>query len=149
MPKLSRRTFLHSSLTTAASAAALGAGYQFPRAPAAVTTLPLPPVLSGWRDGVTTTYDLAARRGITEFFPGMPTETFGYNGNLLGPVAADDEDGIVFLTPLVPGSTATVEDQNGPEEAGRRECDRAEDERSWRIDRHACLRSSGPVLSYR
>ncbi len=86
MSKISRRAFLHSSVTTAVSAAALGAGYQFPRPAVSAATLPIPPLLSGWRDGASTVYDLTAQRGTTEFFPGMPTPTFGYNGNLLGPV---------------------------------------------------------------
>jgi FtsP/CotA-like multicopper oxidase with cupredoxin domain len=48
--------------------------------------MPVPPVLQPTsRAGDITTYDLTARKDKTAFFPGTSTETYGYNGSLLGP----------------------------------------------------------------
>jgi blue copper oxidase len=50
------------------------------------TPMPIPPVLEATsRAGEVTTYDLAVRKDRTAFFPGTSTETYGYNGSLLGP----------------------------------------------------------------
>ncbi len=84
MPRISRRTFMHSTIATAASAAAWGGAYHLSRP--RDTLLPLPPLLPGKRVGDTRVYELTARRGATAFHDGMPAETFGYNGDFLGPV---------------------------------------------------------------
>jgi blue copper oxidase len=81
---MSRRTFLRSSLATAACAAAPGSAHRL--AQTAATPLPLPPLASGRRVGDTWVYDLTAQRGRSEILPGLMTETFGYNGDMLGPV---------------------------------------------------------------
>jgi|SRR5579862_3675108 len=48
--------------------------------------MPIPPVLEpSSREGGVTTYDLAVQKGTTAFFPGISTETYGYNAGLLGP----------------------------------------------------------------
>ncbi|MBK7036068.1 MAG: multicopper oxidase domain-containing protein [Bacteroidetes bacterium] len=39
----------------------------------------IPPVLSG------TNFDLSVQNGMTQFFPGINTPTYGINGNILGP----------------------------------------------------------------
>lgn len=51
------------------------------------TKLPIPPLLEN-KSSVPNTADftLNAEKGITSFFPGVKTDTYGYNGNFLGPV---------------------------------------------------------------
>lgn len=49
--------------------------------------LPIPPLLENKSsDPNTADFTLNAEEGITSFFPGIKTETYGYNGNFLGPV---------------------------------------------------------------
>ena len=51
------------------------------------TKLPIPPILENKSsDTNTADFTLNAEKGITSFFPGVKTETYGYNGNFLGPV---------------------------------------------------------------
>jgi blue copper oxidase len=49
-----------------------------------VTELPIPPVLEK-QQGQEFDYEVTAQEGSTEFFEGISTDTFGYNGDLLGP----------------------------------------------------------------
>lgn len=84
MAHISRRTFLKSSAATALSAWVL----RHPQRAAsrAVVPLPVPDLLRGSSAGGTRVYDLTVRRGRREIIPGVNTETFGYNGDMLGPV---------------------------------------------------------------
>jgi len=48
--------------------------------------MPIPPVLQPTSTaGGVTMYDLTVQKSATAFFPGTSTETYGYNGSLLGP----------------------------------------------------------------
>ena len=49
-----------------------------------ITELPIPPVLEK-QQGQDFDYEVTAQEGSTEFFEGISTDTFGYNGDLLGP----------------------------------------------------------------
>lgn len=50
------------------------------------TKLYIPPVLQkSEKDRAEEAYVFSARKDIHEFFPGIPTDTFGYNGSFLGP----------------------------------------------------------------
>ena len=50
------------------------------------TPLPIPPLLENLdKTGQTALFKMAAQRGSREFFPGKITQTFGYNGDFLGP----------------------------------------------------------------
>ena len=55
-----------------------------------INELPIPPVLEK-QQGQDFDYEITAQEGITEFFEGISTETYGYNGNLLGPTLKLDE----------------------------------------------------------
>lgn len=46
--------------------------------------LSIPPIMEKKR-GQDIDYEVIAQEGTTEFFEGIPTETYGYNGDLLGP----------------------------------------------------------------
>ena len=61
----------------------------------AQTQIPIPPMLEG------TTFDLTAQSGTTEIFPGIQTETKGYNGSQLAPTLI-----------LQKGETVTLNVQN-------------------------------------
>ena len=51
------------------------------------TRLPIPPLLENKSlKPNTSDFTLNAEKGTTSFFPGVKTETYGYNGNFLGPV---------------------------------------------------------------
>ena len=51
------------------------------------TKLPIPQLLENKSlDTNTKDFTLNVQKGITSFFPGVKTETYGYNGNFLGPV---------------------------------------------------------------
>ncbi|WP_298844262.1 multicopper oxidase family protein [Clostridium sp.] len=51
------------------------------------TKLPIPPLLENKSSDINTAdFTLNVQKGITSFFPGVKTETYGYNGNFLGPV---------------------------------------------------------------
>jgi blue copper oxidase len=84
MREISRRTFLKSSSATALAAVTLGYAPRGMRQDGA--TLPVPPVLDGRREGDLRVYGLTAQRGSTEILPGVVTETYGYNDDMLGPV---------------------------------------------------------------
>jgi len=45
----------------------------------------VPPTMTGTGVDGKTTYNLTMQQGMTEFLPGAPIVTLGYNGNLLGP----------------------------------------------------------------
>lgn len=47
--------------------------------------LSIPPLLEPKLEGGEKIFSLGIQEGQTEFFPGKPTATLGYNGNLLGP----------------------------------------------------------------
>lgn len=48
--------------------------------------LPIPPLLTNQSsDPAVARFELTVQKGETEFFPGKPNITLGYNGNLLGP----------------------------------------------------------------
>lgn len=47
--------------------------------------LAIPPVLAPRRENGEQVFDLTAQAGATQFFPGKPTATWGYNGSYLGP----------------------------------------------------------------
>ena len=50
------------------------------------TPLPIPPLLENLdKSGKTAQFKLTAQRGKKIFFPGKTTQTFGYNGDFLGP----------------------------------------------------------------
>lgn len=55
-----------------------------------IRELSIPPVLEKQENGEFD-YEVAAQEGSTEFFDGTFTETYGYNGNLLGPTIRLDE----------------------------------------------------------
>ncbi|HSI67832.1 MAG TPA: multicopper oxidase domain-containing protein [Planococcus sp. (in: firmicutes)] len=55
-----------------------------------INELPIPPVLEK-QQGQDFDYEITAQEGITEFFEGISTLTYGYNGNLLGPTLKLDE----------------------------------------------------------
>lgn len=57
----------------------------------AQTSIPVPPILEG------TTFDLAAKSGVSEIFPGTQTRTLGYNGTLLGPTMVLEQGKTVTL----------------------------------------------------
>jgi len=51
------------------------------------TKLPIPLILENKSsDANTADFTLNAEKGITSFFPGVKTDTYGYNSNFLGPV---------------------------------------------------------------
>ena len=51
------------------------------------TKLPIPPLLENKSsDPNTADFTLNAKKGTTSFFSGVKTDTYGYNGNFLGPV---------------------------------------------------------------
>ncbi|ANU25521.1 multicopper oxidase family protein [Planococcus versutus] len=52
--------------------------------------LPIPPLLEK-QQGQDYDYEVIAQEGITEFFKGISTETYGYNGDLLGPTLKIEE----------------------------------------------------------
>jgi len=82
--KISRRSFLAAG---AAIATGLGGTYaarsanRFTRS--ARRPLRIPPLLDARQQGQAIA--LSAQEGTEEFFPGRPSETFGYNGSYLGP----------------------------------------------------------------
>ncbi|MBT2581257.1 multicopper oxidase domain-containing protein [Planococcus sp. ISL-109] len=49
-----------------------------------INELMIPPVLEK-QQGEDFDYEVTAQEGSTQFFAGIPTDTYGYNGNLLGP----------------------------------------------------------------
>ncbi|XJZ28064.1 multicopper oxidase family protein [Bacillota bacterium Lsc_1132] len=56
-------------------------------APVGETPLPIPPLLKDQNpDPNKAEFQLTAQQGTMEFFKGKKTETYGYNGNYLGPV---------------------------------------------------------------
>ncbi|EMF47868.1 Multicopper oxidase [Planococcus halocryophilus Or1] len=52
--------------------------------------LAIPPLLEKQKDQ-NYDYEVVAQEGTTEFFKGVSTETYGYNGNLLGPTLTIEE----------------------------------------------------------
>ena len=54
-------------------------------APQSAESLPIPPLMTGTAQDGVVTYDLTAQPGTREFLPGLQTETWGYNGDFLGP----------------------------------------------------------------
>lgn len=48
--------------------------------------LVIPAILTGTQKGGIKTYQLTAQQGISNFLPGLETETWGFNGAYLGPV---------------------------------------------------------------
>ena len=48
-------------------------------------SLPIPPRMEGTVQNGMMTYDLTAQLGTKEFLPGLQTDTWGYNGEFLGP----------------------------------------------------------------
>ncbi|MGD8330214.1 MAG: multicopper oxidase domain-containing protein, partial [Acidobacteriota bacterium] len=82
MHAITRRRFLEMSSATALYTLSGGV----PRRPQEVVALPVPPLLEGRRDGDAVLYDLTAQRGRREILPGLSTDTFGFNGDMLGPV---------------------------------------------------------------
>jgi len=83
MSGISRRRFLEMS--SAAALYTLSGGVPR-RPPQDGAVLPVPELLDGRREGDTLLYDLTARRGAREILPGLSTDTFGFNGDMLGPV---------------------------------------------------------------
>lgn len=83
MAYISRRAFMQCS--SAAAVSAVACGYAPARAQNGAT-LPLPPVASGQLSGGLRVFELNAGRGQSEILPGRRTETYGYNGDILGPV---------------------------------------------------------------
>lgn len=57
----------------------------------AQTQIPVPPMLDG------TTFDLTAQHGTSEIFPGIQTQTMGYNGAMLGPTLMFEKGQTVTL----------------------------------------------------
>ncbi|AJD89558.1 MULTISPECIES: multicopper oxidase family protein [Jeotgalibacillus] len=55
-----------------------------------VNELVIPPLLEKQK-GKNYDYEVTAQEGITEFFEGISTETYGYNGDLLGPTLKIEE----------------------------------------------------------
>lgn len=55
-----------------------------------INELPIPPVLEK-KQGQEFDYEVTAQEGATEFFEGVSTDTYGYNGNLLGPTLRLEE----------------------------------------------------------
>ena len=49
-----------------------------------INELIIPPILQK-QQGENFDYEVTAQQGSTEFFEGISTETYGYNGDLLGP----------------------------------------------------------------
>ena len=89
MPEFSRRNILK---TTVGAGVLLG-GYGVFKAltrPAALDIihsqpLPIPPMLGGTEIDGQQVYDLTMQKGVSTFVAGKETETWGYNGNILGP----------------------------------------------------------------
>ena len=86
--KLTRRTTL--SLLAAGGASLAYGGYSWSqrayRHTGPARPLAIPPLENGvMRDGVRH-YDLQLRKGVSQFFEGVSTPTFGINGDYLGPV---------------------------------------------------------------
>ncbi len=90
MPKFSRRNILKVSV---GAGVLLGGGYGAFRVltkPAALDVihsqpLPIPPLLTGTEIDGQKVYDLTMQKGVSNFVEGKETETWGYNGNILGP----------------------------------------------------------------
>ena len=55
-----------------------------------INELPIPPLLEK-QQGQEFDYEVTAQEGTTEFFDGISTDTFGYNGDLLGPTLKLEE----------------------------------------------------------
>lgn len=55
-----------------------------------INELPIPPVLEK-QQGQDFDYEVTAQQGTTEFFEGVSTDTYGYNGDLLGPTLKLEE----------------------------------------------------------
>ncbi|HSJ37674.1 MAG TPA: multicopper oxidase domain-containing protein, partial [Planococcus sp. (in: firmicutes)] len=55
-----------------------------------ITELPIPPLLEK-QQGQDFDYEVTAQEGTTEFFEGISTDTYGYNGDLLGPTLKLEE----------------------------------------------------------
>ncbi len=93
---MQRRNFLQSS-------SILGSGLLLPATlwgQSAQETSPLniPPLLSGELSDNRQRYQLNVRSGISEFFPGVSTPTFGFNGSFLGPTLSLRRDSAVTLS---------------------------------------------------
>lgn len=56
-----------------------------------INELSIPPVLEK-QQGEEFDYEVTAQQGSTEFFEGIPTDTYGYNGDLLGPTIRLQQD---------------------------------------------------------
>ncbi|WP_232787103.1 hypothetical protein [Planococcus sp. MB-3u-03] len=52
--------------------------------------LTIPPLLEK-QQGQNYDYEVVAQQGTTEFYKGISTETYGYNGDLLGPTLTIEE----------------------------------------------------------
>ena len=55
-----------------------------------INELPIPPLLEK-QQGQDFDYEVTAQEGTTEFFEGISTDTYGYNGDLLGPTLMLEE----------------------------------------------------------
>ena len=84
-PTLSRRSFVALSTGTAGSLLLGTSHWQAPQDALKRQALPIPPLIDGTARGGVVTYDLTEQQGVMGFLPGLQTETFGYNGDFLGP----------------------------------------------------------------
>ena len=100
-----------SSLTTEASSTTVPAGATQNIASNALATgsLPIPPLLAPQFQNGTKVFNLSLQQGQSHFFPGVATDTFGINGNYLGPTlrASQGEKVLINVTNHI-GETTTI-----------------------------------------
>ena len=86
---MKRRDFIKAGLSAFAWAGAGTGSILIPRAGHAAVSprpLPIPPLLENLdKSGQISRYRLSVQQGQSQFFPGIKTPTYGYNGSYLGP----------------------------------------------------------------
>ncbi|MGR3342427.1 MAG: multicopper oxidase family protein [Paracoccaceae bacterium] len=113
MPKFSRRNILKGSVGAGVLLGGYGA-FKVLTKPAPLNvvhsqSLPIPPLLTGTEIDGQQVYDLTMQKGASSFVAGKETETWGYNGNILGPslLMHKGDDVVINVTNKLGEATTT------------------------------------------